>query len=262
MSTVEIPAGLLADKVVIVTGAARGMGEATARVAAAGGAGVVLADLDEAGASAVASSIESSGGRAFALRVDVGDEASVQAMVAAAVDRFGRLDGAVNNAARSPDTKPLVDLDKAEFESVLAIDLTGMALCLKHELRALQAVGHGGSLVNVASVSSFRPQPNNAAYVAAKHGVLGLTKVAALESAPHGIRVNSVAPGAIDTPMLRGALGAVDADAEREIALGFSLFGRFGLPEEVARASAWLLSDQSSYATGTNVTIDGGFTAR
>lgn len=243
---------------IIVTGAVSGMGLATATSCAEAGAHVVVADLDATHASDVAKSLATP---SLGIAVDVQDEHQVEAMVAHTLERFGRLDGAVNNAARPPDSRLLSDLDLAEWQSVLAIDLTGMALCLKHELRALLAQGEGGSLVNIASVSSFRPQEHNAAYVAAKHGVIGLTKVAALENAPHGIRVNAVAPGAIDTPMLRGAIEGSGL-TESEVAGAFTGFGRFGRPEEVAEASLWLLGPASTYVTGTTLTVDGGFTAR
>jgi glucose 1-dehydrogenase len=182
-------------------------------------------------------------------------------MVRAAVERFGRLDCAVNNAAVAPDTHPIAELDEAEWDRVLAVDLKGVALCLKYEISQMLSQGGGGAIVNVGSVSSFRPQPENAAYVAAKHGVIGLTKTASLENAPHGIRVNTVCPGAIDTPMIRGALETVGL-TEADFAPVISLFGRFGKPEEVAQASLWLCSDAASYVTGAALAVDAGFTSR
>ena len=143
----------------------------------------------------------------------------------------------------------------------MAVDLKGTALCMNYELQQLLAQGEEGSIINISSVSGFRPQPRNIAYVAAKHGVNGITKVAALEYGAHNIRVNAVAPGAIDTPMLRGALEEFGL-SEEEFAPQLSLLNRFGQPDEVAHASLWLASDQSSYVTGTVLHVDAGYTSR
>ena len=253
--------GPLDGKVAIVTGAAMGMGEATARVFAAAGAHVLVSDISSEPGEATAESIRQDGGSASFCRTDVSSAADAEAMVRTAVERYGRLDCAVNNAAVTPDTHPIVELDEQEWDRVLAVDLKGVALSLKFEIAQLLAQGDGGAIVNIGSVSSQRPQPNNAAYVAAKHGVIGLTKVASLENAPRGIRVNTVCPGAIDTPMIRGALETAGF-TEEEFAPVLSLFGRFGKPEEVAQASLWLCSDQSSYVTGAVLAVDAGYTSR
>ena len=181
--------------------------------------------------------------------------------MAQSVAAFGRLDGAVNNAAITPDVLPIAEADMAVFDRVLAVDLRGVMLCMKYEIRQMLTQGQGGSVVNIGSVSSVRPQPNNAAYVAAKHGLVGLTKTGSLEYAGKGIRVNAVLPGAIDTPMLRGALEA-NGFTEEEFAPALSLFGRFGKAEEVAEASAWLCSDASSYVTGHSLAVEGGYLTR
>ena len=254
-------AGSLEGKVAIVTGAAMGMGEATARVFAAAGANVLVSDVNEELGQATVERIERDGGTASFCRTDVSRAVDAENMVRTAVDRYGRLDCAVNNAAVTPDTHPLAELDEQEFDRILAVDLKGVALCLKYEVGQMLQQGDGGAIVNIGSVSSFRPQPNNAAYTAAKHGVIGLTKVASLENAPLGIRVNTVAPGAIDTPMIRGALETVGL-TEAEFAPTISLLGRFGQPEEVAQASLWLCSDQSSYVTGAVLSVDAGYTSR
>jgi NAD(P)-dependent dehydrogenase (short-subunit alcohol dehydrogenase family) len=254
-------AKVLDGKVAIVTGAAMGMGEATARLFAAAGARVLVSDIDAGAGQAAVERIEREGGSASFCRTDVSRAADAEAMVRTAVERYGRLDCAVNNAAVTPDTHPIAELDELEFDRVLAVDLKGVALCLKYELAQMLQQDGGGAIVNIGSVSSFRPQPNNAAYVAAKHGVIGLSKVASLENAPHGIRVNTVCPGAIDTPMIRGALETAGL-TEAEFAPVLSLFGRFGKPEEVAEASLWLCSDQSSYVTGAVLSVDAGFTSR
>ncbi len=255
---------ILQDKVAIVTGAALGMGAATARLFAQAGARVVVADMNETEGRAVVAAIEADGGVALFHQVDVARGAEVAAMVEATVARFGRLDIAVNNAAVTPDTKPLAEMDEAQFDKVIAVDLKGVALCLKHELAQMIRQGQGGSIINIGSVSSFRPQPNNGVYVAAKHGVIGLTKVAALENGVHKIRVNAVAPGAIETPMLRNALAAMCESEAEEAAFcsALSLLGRFGEATEVAQASLWLASDLASYVTGTTINVDAGYANR
>lgn len=254
-------AGSLEGKVAIVTGAAMGMGEATARVFAGAGAHVLVSDVNEELGLATVARIERDGGSASFCRTDVSRAADAENMVRTAVERYGRLDCVVNNAAVTPDTHPIAELDEQEWDRILAVDLKGIVLCLKYEVAQMLEQGDGGAIVNIGSVSSFRPQPNNAAYVAAKHGVIGLTKVASLENAPLGIRVNTVAPGAIDTPMIRGALETVGL-TEAEFAPVLSLLGRFGQPEEVAQASLWLCSDQSSYVTGAVLSVDAGYTSR
>ncbi len=250
-----------ARQVTIVTGAAMGMGEATARLFAKAGAKVVVADFNEEKGQSVADDIVKNGGEAFFVKVDVSDGAAVERMVAATVEKYGRLDGAVNNAALTPDDKPVAEFDEAYWDRLMSVDMKGVALSMKYEIQQMLKQGGGGSIVNISSVSGFRPQPNNIAYVAAKHGVVGMTKVAALEYGPEQIRVNSVAPGAIDTPMLRGALEQFGLD-EETYAPQLSLLNRFGQAEEIAQASMWLISEQSSYVTGTTIHADAGYTSR
>ncbi|MFM2302589.1 MAG: hypothetical protein RLZZ84_2325 [Pseudomonadota bacterium] len=251
----------LSGKVAIVTGAGVGMGAATARLLAARGASVVVSDINPETAAATAELIRSEGGKAHAVRTDVADEAQVEALVAETVATFGRLDCAVNNAAITPDNLPIHEADMAVFDRVLNVDLRSVMLCMKYEIRQILLQGSPGSIVNIGSVSSVRPQPNNAAYVAAKHGVIGLTKTGSLEYAGRGIRVNAVMPGAIDTPMLRGALETT-GNTEADFAPALSLFNRFGKPEEVAEASAWLCSDAASYVTGHSLAVEGGYLTR
>lgn len=252
---------VLQDKAAIVTGAAMGMGAATAQLFAEAGAKVVVADINEEKGREVVASIEAAGGTAFFQLVDVSNSDQVRTMVGATVQQYGRLDVAVNNAALTPDDKPLAEFDETYWDRLISIDLKGTALCLKWELQQMIRQGGGGSIINISSVSGFRPQPANPAYVAAKHGVNGLTKVAALENGAIDIRVNAVAPGAIDTPMLRGALEQFNL-TEEDFAPQLSLLNRFGQPREVAEASLWLASDQSSYVTGTVIHVDAGYTSR
>ncbi|MCJ7840840.1 SDR family oxidoreductase [Lederbergia sp. NSJ-179] len=252
---------LLEGKVAIVTGGAMGMGEATAKLFAEAKAQVVIADFNAEKGNEVTEAIKANGGQAAFIQTDISKSEEVQAMVKFAVDTFGKLDVAVNNAALTPDDKPAAEFDEEYWNRLISVDLTGTALCLKYELQQLQKQGNGGSIINISSVSGFRPQPNNIAYVAAKHGVVGMTKVAAMENGPQNIRVNSVAPGAIDTPMLRGALEQFGF-TEEEYAPQLSLLNRFGQPKEIAQASLWLASDASSYVTGTTIHADAGYTSR
>ena len=252
---------VLQDKVAIVTGAAQGMGEATARLFAQAGAKVVVADFNEEKGQSVVDDIVANGGEAAFVKVDISKGEQVKAMVAAAVEKYGRLDVAVNNAALTPDQAPIHEFDEQYWDRIMSVDLKGVALSLKYEIQQLRAQGGGGSLINISSVSGFRPQPGNPAYIAAKHGVVGLTKAAALENGAENIRVNSVAPGAIDTPMLRGALEEMGINPD-EYAPQLSLLNRFGSADEIAQASLWLASDASSYVTGTTIHADAGYTSR
>lgn len=249
----------LKDKVVVVTGAAQGMGAATARLAAEAGAKVVLADV--ADATPVVEEIKSAGGDAAYVTTNISDPAAVEAMVQFAVDTYGRLDGAVNNAAKAPDTKPLVDMDIAEFDAVMNVDLRGTALCLKAEIAQMRKQGGGGAIVNISSAIALKPGPACPAYIAAKHGVIGLTKSAALDYGTDGIRTNCVAPGSVDTVMLHAYLQNLGIDPA-EYAANTTTVGRFARPEEVARGSLWLLSDASSYVNGVVLGVEGGYQDR
>ncbi len=250
---------MVAGKSIIVTGAGSGIGKTTAEMLAAAGAKVIVADLDLDAAEAVSDAIVGQGGIATAVKVDVADEASVQAMVSAAIEAYGRLDGAHNNAGIEMVNKPVHEIELREWGKVLAVDLTGVFLCIKHEFLAMKETG-GGSIVNTASAAGLRGQINAADYVAAKHGVVGLTKSAAVDGGALGIRVNAVCPGLIMTPMARDRLmqdpvfsQALDGLRQRHH------IGRFGETEEVANAVLWLLSDRSSFVTGTPMLVDGGY---
>jgi glucose 1-dehydrogenase len=238
-----------------------GMGAATAQVFAGYGAKVVVSDINLPAAEETAAAIRASGGTAHVVACDVAEEAQVKALIAETVSTFGRLDCAVNNAAITPDVLPIAEADMDVWDRVIRIDLRSVMLCMKYEIRQFLAQGSPGAIVNVGSVSAFRPQPANSAYVAAKHGVIGLTKTGSLEYAGQGIRVNAVLPGAIDTPMLRGALETTGF-AEADFAPALSLFGRFGRPEEVGEASAWLCSDAASYVTGHSLAVEAGYLTR
>jgi len=249
-----------AGKVALVTGAAGGMGRATAQAFAAAGAKVVAADIAADEGEQTAKLIRGNGGEAVFVRTDVSDAADVEAAVATAVNEYGGLDCAANMAAIETETTFLADCEEATFDRLVAVNLRSIFLCLKYEIRAMLQRG-GGSIVNIASTNSFRPLPKQAVYTATKHGVIGLTKTAAIEYAGKGIRVNAVAPGAIDTPMLRGAIAARGSD-EAEVISRLSLVGRFGDPTEIAKAVLWLCSDGSTYTVGHTLAVDGGYLAR
>ncbi|CEA03138.1 2,5-dichloro-2,5-cyclohexadiene-1,4-diol dehydrogenase [Jeotgalicoccus saudimassiliensis] len=250
----------LDGKVAIITGAAMGMGKSTAELFAELGAKVVVADYNEEEGNKVVDSIKKDGGEAAFVKVDVSNEEQVKHMVQFTVDTYGKLDVAVNNAAITPDDKPVAEMDMEYYDKLMAVDLKGVILCMKYELQQMEKDGTKGSIINTSSVSGIRPQPGTPAYIAAKHAVIGVTKSAAMDYSPKGIRVNSVAPGAIDTPMLRGALDQFGFDPE-EYAKQLSMLNRFAQAEEVAQANAWLASDLSSYVTGTVMNVDGGYTS-
>lgn len=244
-------------RVALVTGGAGGMGRAIARAFAVEGAAVVLADVDEDGVHETVTMIEAAGGVALGLRIDVADEAEVEAMVRTTIDRHGRLDHAVNAAAIEGEDVPVAELAVARFDQIMAVNVRSVFLCMQHEIRAMT---EGGTIVNIASSSAHRPQMHQTAYAASKHAVLGLTRAAAIDYGVRGIRINAISPGAIDTPMLRNAMerrGRDEADTARRL----SKMGRFGRPDEIARAALWLSSDDSTFTTGHALAVDGGFLA-
>jgi NAD(P)-dependent dehydrogenase (short-subunit alcohol dehydrogenase family) len=245
--------GILADQVAIVTGASRGIGAATARALAEAGAAVALAARDATQLDRLSGEIDAAGGTALSVPTDIGDPDSVERMVARTLDAFGRLDIAVNNAAGGghPPT-PLTDVATADFDSAMAINLRGTFVCLKHEIAAMLETG-GGAIVNMTSTAGLEAVGGLAAYVSTKHGIVGLTKVAALEYAARNIRVNAIAPGPILTEQLERA-----GEAAQHYAAQAMPMRRIGRPEEIAAAVLWLCSDAASYITGATIPIDGG----
>jgi NAD(P)-dependent dehydrogenase (short-subunit alcohol dehydrogenase family) len=253
MTTPDL-AGPLSGRVALITGASRGIGAEVAAALAGAGAHVVLASRDSAGLSQRAAAITSSGGNATAMSVDVGNEDSVKALLVQIRDRFGRLDVAVNNAAgggRIP--APLAEWASEEFDSAISVNLRGVFLCLKYEIELMLARGNGGAIVNMSSTAGEQGVSGMSGYVASKFGVGGLTRVAALDYAAEGIRVNAIAPGPILTERLAGAAQS----AQDRVAMAVPL-GRIGSTAEVAAAALWLCSDQSSFVTGTVLAVDGG----
>jgi NAD(P)-dependent dehydrogenase (short-subunit alcohol dehydrogenase family) len=250
--------GLVDGKVAIVTGAAAGIGRQSALAFAREGAKVVVSDVAD-GIEETVKMIKDAGGEAIACRCDVTDAAGVQALVKLAVDTYGRLDCAHNNAGIVGDQGPFTaDYAEASFEKVLMVNLKGPWLCMKYELPAMIASG-GGAIVNTASIAGVIGFAGSSAYVASKWGVNGITKTAALEYAPSGIRVNSVCPGIIETAMTAPMLADENM---RAMLQGGTPMGRVGQPEEMAEVAVWLCSDRASFVTGHNLIADGGYTAQ
>lgn len=251
---------MLKDKVIIVTGGAMGMGEASAKKFADYGAKVVIADFNEEEGQKVTDEINENGGQATFVKTDVSSEEDCENMVKHAVETYGRLDGALNNAAVSPDQNKVHEMDMDYYDKLMSVDLKGVVLCMKYELQQFLEQGDGGAIINTSSVSGLRPQPDNPAYCIAKYGVIGATEQAAMDYGEHNIRINTVAPGAINTPMLQQALIDFNLDPDG-YAKQLSVLGRFAESDEVAEANAWLLSDKASYVTGATLAVDGGYTS-
>jgi NAD(P)-dependent dehydrogenase (short-subunit alcohol dehydrogenase family) len=246
-------------KVVLVTGAAGGIGRATALAFGRAGACVVVADTSVDGGHATAAMIVEAGGKALFVQTNVTRAAEVEALIDKTVSYYGRLDCAFNNAGVEEEHLALADTDEAVFDRIINVNVKGTWLCMKYQIRQMLKQEGGGAIVNTASVAGLVGAPTQAVYAASKHAVVGMTKTAAAEYGRDGIRVNSVCPGVINTPMMARAL---DRDPSREKKLrNLHPIGRFGDVGEIANAALWLCSEQASFVTGHELSVDGGFTA-
>ena len=249
----------LDGKVALVTGGASGIGRATALTFAREGAKLIIADMNVDGGQQTVHMITENGGAATFVQVDVSNATAVEAMISTAVETYGRVDCAYNNAGvGSRERASLADYPEDDWHRIIAINLTGVWLCMKYEIPQMLQQG-GGTIVNTASIAGLIGLPTTSAYVASKHGVVGLTRTAALEYAKQGIRVNCVCPGYIRTPMNQRAMD--DPDRMAQI-IASEPIGRMGEPEEIAETVVWLCSDASSFVTGHTMTVDGGYMAQ
>ena len=253
--------GNFTGKVAFVTGAAGGIGRATALAFAREGASVVVADVSEQDNQETARMIEKAGGQALAIRCDVSRAENVKAALDKTIETFGRLDAAFNNAGVEQLPKATADITEGEWDRIMSIDLRGLFLCMKYEFPLMLKHG-GGAIVNTSSGAGVKGFKDQAAYVAAKHGVVGLTRASALDYASQNIRINAVCPGIIDTPMMDRFGGGTPEGKERELAGAAAVqpIDRAGKPEEIAAAVLWLCSDAASFVAGAAMVVDGGQT--
>lgn len=246
----------LDEKVAIVTGAGSGFGRAVALSMGRAGARVIAADVSRPAGEETLELVREAGAEAAFVLTDVAIDADVKAMVQAALDTFGRLDMAFNNAGITIPSGPVAEADEADFDRLMGVNVKGVWLCMKHEIPALLQ-GGGGAIVNTSSTAGLTALPGGALYSATKHAVLGMTRGAALDYAQRGIRINAVNPSAADTPMVQRFIERTGRDPTAAIPMG-----RLATPGEVADAVLWLCSDRSSFVTGQPLVVDGGFTAQ
>jgi NAD(P)-dependent dehydrogenase (short-subunit alcohol dehydrogenase family) len=249
------------NKVALVTGAASGLGLATAKAFAESGASVVLADWNEEAAQSATKELASKGHKTLAIRCDVSDDAQVEAMVKQTVDIFGRLDAAYNNAGIQNVLAETADSPRDDYDRVMAINLRGLWSCMKFELQQMRKQGRG-AIVNCSSLGGLIGGNQRGTYHAAKHGVIGFTKSAALEYATRGIRVNDVCPGMIQTPMVDKMIAEGQGEELNAMLKLLVPMGRMGRTEEIADAVLWLCSSAASYITGQSISVDGGYVMR
>ncbi len=248
----------LQNKVAIVTGGTSGIGRDTAILFSKSGAKVVVAGRREIEGQETIDLIRAAGGEGLFVKTDVSKAKEVQALVEKTVEKFGRLDVAFNNAGIEGNWIPIAEQSEEDWDRTIDINLKGVWLCLKYEIQQMLKQGSGGAIVNMSSVAGFIGGAGAATYSASKHGVIGLTKAAAIETARNGIRVNSVCPAVIETPMGERLFGSPEA---KKFSLSLHPIGRFGTPMEVAEGVLWMCSDRASFMTGQSLGLDGGFLA-
>jgi NAD(P)-dependent dehydrogenase (short-subunit alcohol dehydrogenase family) len=251
--------GSLDGKSILVTGGASGIGEATAVILAREGAKVAVVDMNEENGTRVVESLKAGGCEAIYIHCDVSKESDVEAMVDQTVAAFGGLDGAFNNAGIAGEFAPLADYPLETYDRVIAVNLTGVWLCMQQEIRHMSEMG-GGTIVNTSSAAGLRGSPLLPAYSASKWGVIGLTKSAAKAYGSDGIRVNAICPGVIETPLTIASPLIDDPEVMEQLVARHAL-GRYGQPSEVGELVAWLLSDAASFMSGAAIPVDAGFTA-
>ncbi len=248
----------LHGKIAIVTGGTSGIGRDTAVLFAKAGAKVVVAGRREAEGKETLDLVRAAGGDGLFVKTDVSRAAEVRALVLKTVEKFGRLDVAFNNAGIEGSWSPIAEQSEEDWDRTIDINLKGVWLCLKYEIQQMLKQGGGGAIVNMASVAGLIGSAGAATYCASKHGVMGLTKSAALETARSGIRINVVCPAVVETPMGERLWGTPEA---KKFALGLHPIGRFGTPMEISEAVVWMCSDRASFMTGQSLVLDGGFLA-
>lgn len=248
---------ILDGKVVLVTGGAGGIGAAACHVLSDAGASLVISDIAEDAGQALARSLSERNREAIFLTADLSSESEIEALVAKTVAHYGRLDGALNNAGKEQHNLPLDELTSEQWNSVIQIDLTAVFLCIKHQVRAMMANG-GGSIVNTASGLGQIAIPNAAEYIAAKHGVIGITRAAAADYGAKGIRVNAILPGIVRTPMMERLSSDTSFSQHVEKLKMRHLMQRFAEPHEIGEAAKWLLSEGASFVNGIALPVDGG----
>ena len=246
-------------KHILITGGGSGIGATSAKVLCERGALVGVADLNEENAKALVETLTNAGGKAYSVAVDVTDPEQVKAMFDTAYSRQEKVDVVINNAGIDHFPAPLTEVDDAMFMKNIQVNLAGVWYCMKNALKHMSANG-GGHIINIASVAGLRSAPMISAYSASKHGVIGLTKSAAVEYARANIRINAVCPSFVDTPMVQGVLSKLDERGQKGL-VGANPMKRLGKPEEIANAIAWLCSEESSFMTGQSVVLDGGMLA-